>query len=182
MPAVALSKIALTDAKMSSRWARRFKGIWLSAENALDAATNTMAHTKGGKGHWWSAQFEAGSKEVTEVRITNRLDCCGDRLAGTTVYVGDTLCGTVEDNTVNGAIYTVTCAAPLTGNQVTIRKENTYTHLQLALVEVYGNDNCTHDERLNAQGPHKCGTSLDCSGKRTCSRWGWCQGTSECPA
>jgi len=138
--------------------------MYLAAENALTADVNTMAHTKGGKGHWWSAQFKNGKKEVTEVKITNRADCCGDRLSGAKVYIDDTICGEVTGATTNGAVYTVTCDAPITGTSVTIRKDNTYTHLQLAVVEVYGNDNCTHDERLNALGPHKCSTSLDCGG------------------
>lgn len=61
-----------------------------------------MAHTKGGKGHWWSAQFKNGKKEITEVKITNRLDCCGDRLKGAKVYIDDTLCGEITQNTTNG--------------------------------------------------------------------------------
>jgi len=90
--------------------------------------------------------------------------------------------------TANGEVYTVQCLdsngdpKPIKGNTVIIRQNTTYTALQLANVEVYGDDNCNVDERLHALGPSKCTTSSDCSGERTCSRWKWCQGVSNCPA
>ena len=95
--------------------------MFLEAENAIDGNPNTMAHTKMGKGHWWLAQFTAGNKEVTEVRITNRADCCGDRLKDTKVYIGDKYCGQLPASTANGIVYTVTCDESVTGNSVIIR-------------------------------------------------------------
>lgn len=35
-----------------------------------------------------------------------------------------------------------------------------------------------HDEAKNANGPNRCQTDMDCDGLRTCSAYGWCQGTS----
>jgi hypothetical protein len=157
-------------------------GMMLAAENAIDGNPNTMAHTKMGRGHWWLASFADGPREVTEVRITNRADCCGDRLKDTKVYIGNHYCGQLPSVTANGEVYTVTCETPVTGPSVIIRQDTTYTALQLANVEVYGNDHCTHDESINPLGAHKCTTSSDCSGARTCSRWKWCQGESGCPA
>lgn len=40
---------------MSSRWCCEHLGMMLDASNAIDGNPNSMAHTKMGKGHWWSA-------------------------------------------------------------------------------------------------------------------------------
>lgn len=39
---------------------------------------------------------------------------------------------------------------------------------------------CRVDEARNPLGPNRCSNSNQCSGDRTCSDWGWCQGTSGC--
>jgi len=124
-PAVTLAKIALKDAEMSSQWCCEHQGMMLEAKNALDGKPNTMAHTAGGRGHWWRAQFDGGAREVSKVSIRNRLDCCGERLAGTKVYIGEKLCGTVPENTTNGTVYDVVCSAPIVGTEVVIRQEET---------------------------------------------------------
>ena len=46
---------------------------------------------------------------VTKVRIKNRLDCCGERLAKIKVFIGDKLCGQLPDTTKDGAWYEVSC-------------------------------------------------------------------------
>jgi hypothetical protein len=94
---------------MSSTWCCVFKGDTLDAANALESDVNTMAHTVSGRGHWWSAQFEDGMREVSEVKITNRADCCGDRLRLTEVWIGDRRCGVLPNVTANGVVYTVPC-------------------------------------------------------------------------
>ena len=43
------------------------------------------------------------------------------------------------------------------------------------------NRECGVKESQNPLGPHKCTHSGQCDGDRTCSRWQWCQGTSNCP-
>jgi hypothetical protein len=161
----------------------------LTADKALDDDANTFAHTEMGRGHWWMAAFTNGKASVSEVRITNRADCCGDRLAGTEVWVGDRKCGVVPNGTTNGTVYTVQCMGTdgvtptaLTGKSVIIKQDTTYTALQLAKVQVFGDSGCNHDERLNASGAHKCSHAGECAGNRTCSRWGWCGGESGCPA
>jgi len=54
-------------------------------------------HTKAEKkGSWWKASF-GGAYTVTKVQILNRGDCCGGRLSGAKVFIGDTLCGTILD-------------------------------------------------------------------------------------
>ena len=57
----------------------------------------TCIHTLNDKeGPWWKAQFEA-PQTITKVQILNRGDCCGKRLLGAKVYVGEELCGTITD-------------------------------------------------------------------------------------
>lgn len=41
------------------------------------------------------------------VRILNRKDCCGNRLAGVKVSIGGAECGTVPNGTKNGQWYTI---------------------------------------------------------------------------
>lgn len=35
-----------------------------------------------------------------------------------------------------------------------------------------------HDESKNKWGRNRCRSNCDCDGRRTCSRWHWCQGVS----
>jgi hypothetical protein len=46
---------------------------------------------------------------VTEVKILNRKDCCGDRLASSRIEVDGKLCGTLPSKTENGKWYSVQC-------------------------------------------------------------------------
>ena len=63
------------------------------SSNAVDGFKITIynghcAHTKVEKNAWW--QVDLGRKEiVTSVRVTNRGDCCGERLSKFDVRVGD---------------------------------------------------------------------------------------------
>ena len=34
---------------------------------------------------------------ITKIQILNRGDCCGKRLKGAKIFVGDNLCGIIED-------------------------------------------------------------------------------------
>ena len=100
---------------MSSRWndqrmqpwnvfkTQNFNANWGQGEF-------TCIHTLADKeGPWWKAEF-GGKATVTKVQILNRGDCCGGRLKGTRVFVGDQLCGTIED-APSGAWISVNCKA-----------------------------------------------------------------------
>lgn len=39
---------------------------------------------------------------------------------------------------------------------------------------------CDINEAKNARGANRCWKDQECAGARTCSAWGWCQGTSGC--
>jgi len=47
---------------------------------------------------------------VTKVQVLNRGDCCSRRLAGAEVFVGETLCGKIDDAPA-GAWISVNCIA-----------------------------------------------------------------------
>ena len=101
-PAVSLAKLTLINASQSSDWCCAWRSNMLTADQALTDDVSIMSHTKPGRGHWWMAAFEAGTQNVSEVRITNRADCCGDRLAGYEVWIGDKKCGVLPDSTAKG--------------------------------------------------------------------------------
>lgn len=61
------------------------------ASKALENG-NTTAITKQGVGNWWKASFK-GSFMVYGVKVMNRFDCCGERLASTMVTIGGQECG-----------------------------------------------------------------------------------------
>lgn len=86
-------KVVLKDAKQSSTWPSKHRGMMLEAANAIDDNADSFAHTRMGRGHWWKANFTGGSRIVKKVVITNRRDCCGDRLKNTQVFIGKNWCG-----------------------------------------------------------------------------------------
>jgi hypothetical protein len=55
---------------------------------------------------------------VDRVKILNRRDCCGERLAGTKVFIGHKFCGSVAGGTRNGQWYEVKCSGPTWGGKV----------------------------------------------------------------
>jgi len=59
------------------------------------------------EGPWWKASFGA-TVTITKVQILNRGDCCGKRLDGAKVFVGEQLCGTIS-NPEAGAWVSVSC-------------------------------------------------------------------------
>jgi len=85
------SEITPVSVKMSSVWTGQH-GIWTSlpGELCIDNNKDTKCHTKGGESCPWVA-VEIPRSRVQQVKITNRVDCCGDRTKDINVYVGDTL-------------------------------------------------------------------------------------------
>merc|ERR1712032_1499119 len=80
-------------------------------------------------------ELESGGKlileriYVTEIRIKNRANCCGERLAKTKVFVSGKLCGSLPDITKSGKWYRVHCY--LTGREVKlVTVQDTYLSIQ----------------------------------------------------
>ena len=73
---------------------------------------------------------------VDKVRILNRFNCCGDRLGGTSVFIGEKLCGKVPDVTEQNKWYDIKCEKPIEGEHVElITNKNTY--LNISGIEVF---------------------------------------------
>jgi len=47
-------------------------------------------------GPWWKAEFGM-TTTITTVEILNRGDCCGKRLEGAKVFIGNDICGTISN-------------------------------------------------------------------------------------
>jgi hypothetical protein len=60
---------------------------------------------------------------IGKVRVLNRRDCCGNRLARTIVTVDGKECGRVQTGTKNGQWYDVTCKSPLFGKTIRLTTE-----------------------------------------------------------
>jgi len=108
------------------------------ARNALND-DNTFFHTDQGVGQFWKGLFEGGVQTVTQVRIKNRGNCCGERLSGAKVFVGNNLCGKIPEipSGRNGKWYTLECFSAMIGNSIkVVTTQNQYLHF--SQIEVYG--------------------------------------------
>ena len=91
------TRIQLTRCSQASPYANNA----YPCTNAFDRSGSKFTHTNRGVGMWWRAEF-GQMYWVDRVRIRNRRDCCGNRLAGTDVFIGGQKCGQVEPGTSNG--------------------------------------------------------------------------------
>jgi hypothetical protein len=114
-----------------------------------------------GVGRWWRASF-GQNYWIDRVRIRNRRDCCGQRLAGTEVRIGGEVCGKVEAGTSNGKWYEVKCQNDLKGDRIELRPtKNEY--LSISGIEVFtGSDDDDEEEEeststYNIPANTKCG-------------------------
>ena len=94
------------------------------------------------------------SETVSYVTIVNRVDCCGERLHGTMVFIGHNatslktdhttdlsnhLCGTFKETGCIGEIVTINCKEPLKGKFVVLRKNDVYeVPMNMAEIQVHG--------------------------------------------
>jgi hypothetical protein len=112
--------------------------------------SNSCMHTDDKvKDPWWRVDF-GREVEVTGLRVYNRGDCCGERLQGFSVYVGNNANDRVLGNaacTVNRDapvsapyIADVTCAAPVIGQYLYILLPGEKKTLHVCEVEVQGYD------------------------------------------
>ncbi|CAH1259009.1 PKDREJ [Branchiostoma lanceolatum] len=101
----------------------------------------SCTHTAEESDPWWRVDL-GSSRSVGQVVVTNRKDCCSDRLEGFTVYVGDNpdvtanpTCGGPQ-SVVGKAVITVNCGG-LTGRYVGIALSGTGRIITLCEVEVF---------------------------------------------
>ena len=93
---------------------------------------------------FWSVSFEPDSVNITAVRITNRQDCCQDRLSNFEIRIGDYFgeeavrnpkCGGLH--TISGSSKVISCPNMI-GRILTIRIPGKHKSLSLCEVEVFG--------------------------------------------
>ncbi|KAM6458514.1 fucolectin-like [Liasis olivaceus] len=110
---------------------------------------NTCTHTVRERAPWW--YVDLGSQHaISAVVVKNREDCCGERLVGAEIRVGDfvqnhgksnPLCGTITDGSL-GSISTIFCHGKI-GRYVTVTIPGRTEPLTLCEVEVYGTKVCS---------------------------------------
>ncbi|XP_019622324.1 PREDICTED: LOW QUALITY PROTEIN: uncharacterized protein LOC109468522 [Branchiostoma belcheri] len=105
-------------------------------------SSNSCTHTRNTRNPWWRVDL-GSSLCVDRVVVTNRKDCCSDRLEGFTVYVGDNpdvtanpTCGGAQSVGGKGTI-TVDCGRR-TGRYVGIALKGSGKILTLCEVQVFG--------------------------------------------
>ncbi|XP_070537889.1 uncharacterized protein [Ptychodera flava] len=106
----------------------------------------TCTHTQKEYQPWWKVDL-GGEYEIDKVIITNRADCCDDRLSGAVVRVGND--DVIENNERCGQTVTkgdinqdgeVTVECVLQGRFVSVQLENKTDYLSLCEVQVFGED------------------------------------------
>lgn len=129
-----MTVMEFSDVTMSSAYAN-------NRYPALNALTDSglFFHTERGVGEFWKGLFDGGVHTITQVRVKNRADCCGERLSGTNVFIGSQLCGRIPDIPTgrNGKWYTLECKNPIIGNSIKlVTTRDDYLHF--SQIEVYG--------------------------------------------
>ncbi|KAG5856990.1 hypothetical protein ANANG_G00013780 [Anguilla anguilla] len=121
------------------------------ATNAIDRnrqgvyLKGSCSHTKGETNPWWRVDL-LKSYNITSVAVSNREDCCSERINGAEIHVGDSLENNGNDNPVcavipyipSGQTRTYQCNG-MVGRYVSILLPGKSKYLTLCEVEVNGN-------------------------------------------
>ncbi|XP_076461951.1 fucolectin-like [Babylonia areolata] len=146
-----LTNVALHKPAISSTCLNRWNCV---PEKAVDGNKDTYVtyciHTYGpsSKPHWWRVDL-LGLYEIHWVVITNRGDCCGNRLRDFDILVdrdmfnsssgrqdSSTLCLHHSGPVAQGATVTLNCNQPVTGRYVTVIKGADTDALHFCEIEV----------------------------------------------
>ncbi|XP_033012061.1 uncharacterized protein LOC117050501 [Lacerta agilis] len=107
-------------------------------------SSGSCTHTQKEKDPWWYVDL-GDEYAISTVLVKNRQDCCGNRLQGAEIRVGNamahrsksnSLCGTITDNR-SGSISVFNCDW-LKGRYVSVQIPDHEEYLTLCEVEVYG--------------------------------------------
>jgi len=86
---------------------------------------NSCTHTHNEPNPWWNVDFGA-TKTIEKVQVTNRADCCGERLTGFSVYADAAECASnVQIN--QGETKTVACDASARNLKIQVKKTTWFT-------------------------------------------------------
>ncbi|KAG7216432.1 hypothetical protein INR49_001918 [Caranx melampygus] len=122
-----------------------------AAYNAIDGnreskfIAGSCSHTTSESDPWWRVDL-LDSYIITSIVITNRGDCCAERINGVEIHVGNSLRDNGASNTKVGVIseipagssYTLGIPSRVEGRFVTVRLPGAQRILTLCEVEVYG--------------------------------------------
>ncbi|XP_042279121.1 uncharacterized protein LOC121905160 [Thunnus maccoyii] len=125
--------------------------VFGAASNAIDGnresnyKAGSCSHTTAQTNPWWRVDL-LESYVVTSIIITNRGDCCADRISGAEIHIGNSLRDNGARNPVVSVIpripagrsYTVTVTKHVEGRYVTVVLPGKGRMLTLCEVEVYG--------------------------------------------
>ncbi|XP_026226609.1 fucolectin-3-like [Anabas testudineus] len=129
----------------------RYEHIFSNAYNAIDGnrvadfGAGSCTHTEEQNKPWWRVDL-LESYIITSVTVTNRGDCCGERLNGLQIHVGNSVQDDGLRNPIAGTIakigqgqsFTLTFTERVEGRYVTLVLPGTRRILTLCEVEVYG--------------------------------------------
>ncbi|XP_075322307.1 fucolectin-6-like [Odontesthes bonariensis] len=138
-------------ATQSQRYNNADAGVFAAAYNAIDGNQNSIfihgscTHTLEQTSPWWRVDL-LESYVITSIKITNRGDCCGNRIAGAEIYVGSSKDYNGPDSqrvaTIagipDGGTHTITLSDGVEGRYVTVVIPGSNKILSLCEVEVYG--------------------------------------------
>uniref|UniRef100_A0A3P9Q8I7 Si:ch211-215k15.4 n=1 Tax=Poecilia reticulata TaxID=8081 RepID=A0A3P9Q8I7_POERE len=117
-----------------------------SAYNAIDGnrqadqLAGSCTHTIAMTNPWWRVDL-LDSYIVTSMSVTNRRDCCSERLNGAEIHIGNSLLDNGAANTAGvlaGRTLTITFTRHVEGRYVTVVLPGLNRMLTLCEVEVYG--------------------------------------------
>ncbi|KAM6910476.1 uncharacterized protein FYW49_012415 [Xenentodon cancila] len=123
-----------------------------------DSRKGSCSHTDAHTNPWWRVDL-LESHIISSVIITNRGDCCSERLNGLEIYIGNSLKDNGLDNPMVGFIsqigagqsYNMIFSNHVEGRYVTLGLRGQQRILSLCEVEVYGYPSPT-EENLALQG------------------------------
>ncbi|XP_066434747.1 pentraxin fusion protein-like [Eleutherodactylus coqui] len=109
-----------------------------TAKYAIDGDSQTISHTKRTSSNWWKVDLKY-TYRVSNVILTNRKDCCQERLIEAEVRVGNS---PDNNNKVCGKVTSLDtlsfCCNGMVGRYVSVVIPTRAEYLTLAEVEVYG--------------------------------------------
>ncbi|XP_072363998.1 fucolectin-like [Scyliorhinus torazame] len=120
--------------------------------NAVDGNTDSnwgrssCTATQNDLNPWWRADLHR-SQEIHSVRITNRGDCCPERLNGAEIRIGDSLDNNGNNNPICATINSLAAGESETfecrrmrGRYVNVIIPGRHEYLSLCEVEIYGSE------------------------------------------
>lgn len=106
--------------------------------NLIDGKADTFSHTNSGDKEWIKITLK---KEIpiTKILITNRKDCCQDRIVGATLTITNASGSTTftEKITDNKPAYTITPTKGTIGKVILLQRPDSGNPLNIAEMEVY---------------------------------------------